>query len=44
MGSKNINTVNLDRMANDGVKLTSYYAAQPVCSASRAAILTWELP
>ena len=27
-------------MADDGVKLTSYYAAQAVCSASRAAILT----
>ena len=43
-GSKTINTVNLDRMANDGVKLTSYYAAQPVCSASRAAILTGSYP
>ena len=39
-GSDFINTPYLDKMANDGVKLTSYYAAQAVCSASRAAILT----
>ena len=31
-------------MAEEGVKLTSYYAAQPVCSASRAAILTGSYP
>ena len=39
-GSEFIKTPNLDKMANEGVKLTSYYAAQAVCSASRAAILT----
>ena len=39
-GSEFINTPHIDKMANDGVKLTSYYAAQAVCSASRAAILT----
>ena len=39
-GSKDIETPFLDKMASDGVKLTSYYAAQAVCSASRAAILT----
>ena len=39
-GSSFINTPNLDQMADDGVKLTSYYSAQAVCSASRAAILT----
>ena len=39
-GSEFITTPNIDKMANDGVKLTSYYAAQAVCSASRAAILT----
>jgi len=43
-GSKTINTVYLDQMTKDGVKLTSYYAAQPVCSASRAAILTGSYP
>ena len=39
-GSEFINTPHIDKMAKDGVKLTSYYAAQAVCSASRAAILT----
>jgi arylsulfatase A len=29
----------LDRMASEGLKLTSFYAA-PVCSASRAQIMT----
>ena len=43
-GSETIETVNLDKLAKDGVKLTSYYAAQPVCSASRAAILTGAYP
>ncbi|MCL6267120.1 sulfatase [Flagellimonas myxillae] len=39
-GSPNINTPHLDQMAADGVKLTHYYSAQAVCSASRAGILT----
>ncbi|MEM6541091.1 MAG: sulfatase [Bacteroidota bacterium] len=39
-GSEDIATPNLDQMAADGLKLTSFYAAQPVCSASRAALLT----
>ncbi len=39
-GSPNIETPNLDQMASEGVKLTSYYSAQAVCSASRAGILT----
>ncbi len=33
-------TPNLDRMASEGVRLTDFYVAQPVCSASRAALLT----
>ncbi len=39
-GSEKILTPNLDRMAKEGVVLTSFYAAQAVCSASRAALLT----
>lgn len=38
-GSKLNNTPNLSRMASEGMKLTSFYAA-PVCSASRAQLLT----
>lgn len=33
-------TPNLDRLASGGVRLTNFYAAQAVCSASRAALLT----
>ena len=33
-------TPNLDRMAAEGVRLTHFYTAQAVCSASRAALLT----
>ena len=39
-GADDIATPNLDQMAADGIKLTSYYSAQAVCSASRAGILT----
>ena len=35
-GSPDIETPHLDQMAAEGVQLTSYYAAQAVCSASRA--------
>ena len=38
-GSKLNRTPNLDQMAAEGMKLTSFYAA-PVCSASRAQLLT----
>ena len=33
-------TPNLDRMAREGRRFTDFHAAQPVCSASRAALLT----
>jgi arylsulfatase A-like enzyme len=33
-------TPNLDRMAADGVRLERFYSASPVCSPSRAALLT----
>lgn len=33
-------TPHLDRMAREGMRLTNFYAAQAVCSASRAALLT----
>jgi arylsulfatase A len=38
-GSKLNRTPNLDQMAAEGLKLTSFYAA-PVCSASRAQLMT----
>src|SRR3954470_18290508 len=38
-GSTKNRTPNLDRMAKEGMKLTSFYAA-PVCSVSRAQVMT----
>ncbi len=33
-------TPNLDRLAREGRRFTSFYASQPVCSASRASLMT----
>ncbi|GAA4315492.1 sulfatase [Compostibacter hankyongensis] len=33
-------TPNIDKLAAEGMRFTNFYAAQPICSASRAAILT----
>ncbi len=38
--SPDIKTPHLDKMAKEGIKLTNFYAAQAVCSASRAGLLT----
>ncbi len=42
-GSTKIKTPNLDRMAAEGLRLTSFYA-QPVCGVSRAALMTGSYP
>lgn len=39
-GSPDIKTPHIDKMAADGIRLTDFYSAQAVCSASRAGILT----
>ncbi|QJR80718.1 sulfatase [Alteromonas pelagimontana] len=39
-GSPTIQTPNLDNMAAEGMRLTSFYAGQAVCTPSRAALLT----
>ncbi len=39
-GARGFSTPHLDRMAEEGVRFTDFYVAQPVCGASRAALLT----
>ncbi len=43
-GSKFHQTPNLDRMAAEGVRFTYGYSACPVCSPTRAAVLTGQYP
>ncbi|HWY75528.1 MAG TPA: sulfatase [Verrucomicrobiae bacterium] len=39
-GAEGFQTPNLDRMASEGAVFRNFHVAQPVCSASRAALLT----
>jgi arylsulfatase A-like enzyme len=43
-GHPEVRTPNLDRLAASGVRFTQWYANAPICSASRAAILTGKYP
>lgn len=43
-GRRDHRTPHLDRLAADGMRFTSAYCAQPICSPSRAAILTGKTP
>ena len=43
-GRQDHRTPNLDRLASQGMRFTSAYCAQPICSPSRAAILTGKAP
>jgi arylsulfatase A-like enzyme len=44
MGNKKVQTPNLDRLAKEGVLLTKFYDAAPICSSSRAGFLTGRFP
>jgi len=39
-GATGFETPNIDRLASEGMMFTNFYAAQPVCSVSRAGLLT----
>jgi arylsulfatase A-like enzyme len=43
-GRKEHHTPNLDRLASQGMKFACAYTAQPICSPSRAAIMTGKCP
>jgi len=43
-GHPTIYTPNMNRMAQEGIQMTQFYCASPVCSPSRAALLTGRNP
>ncbi|ELK0758204.1 sulfatase family protein [Klebsiella oxytoca] len=43
-GHQIVKTPNIDKLAQEGVKFTDYYAPAPLCSPSRAGLLTGRMP
>ena len=43
-GAKDLETPNIDSIAKRGIRFTQFYAAAPVCSPSRAGLLTGRYP
>jgi arylsulfatase A-like enzyme len=43
-GAQGFTTPHLDRLAEEGIRFTSFYAAAPICSPSRAALMTGSYP
>jgi arylsulfatase A len=43
-GAKDLYTENLDRLATEGTRFTQFYVGAPVCSPSRAALMTGRYP
>lgn len=44
MGNRKVQTPNLDRIAREGVLFTQFYDPAPICSSSRAGLLTGRYP
>ncbi|MDJ1484117.1 sulfatase-like hydrolase/transferase [Cytophagaceae bacterium YF14B1] len=43
-GAKDLKTPNLDKLASDGTRFSNFYSASPICSPSRASLLTGRYP
>lgn len=43
-GATDIQTPNIDGIAKNGIKFTDFYSASPVCSPSRAGLMTGRMP
>jgi len=43
-GGKIAQTPNIDRLAREGTRFTRYYSAAPICSPSRAGLITGQFP
>ncbi|MFI4944073.1 MAG: sulfatase-like hydrolase/transferase [Burkholderiales bacterium] len=43
-GNRTLHTPNLDRLAAEGVRFTSFYTSAPICAPSRAGLLTGRYP
>lgn len=43
-GNQDLETRHIDQLANEGIRFTQFYAAAPVCSASRAGFATGQFP
>ena len=44
MGATDFKTPNIDAVAENGIRFSSMYSASPVCSPSRASLLTGRYP
>lgn len=43
-GNKEVHTPNIDRLAEEGIRFSQFYVNSPICSPSRAAVMTGQYP